>query len=65
MAALTKTVANAELGDCHGIERIAKSRIILLRSFFYSIADGREKPIGDQQRSASRNISQAVGEFNE
>lgn len=38
---------------------------LLLRLFLSSIADGREKPKGDEQRSASRHISQAVGEFNE
>jgi hypothetical protein len=40
------------------------SRIMILRSFLYSIADGQEKPKGDEQRSASRNIGRAVGEFN-
>jgi hypothetical protein len=46
--------------------------------FLYTIAEGREKPMGDEKRFASRNIGQvegdlkasrtigqAVGEFNE
>jgi hypothetical protein len=39
--------------------------MIILRSFLYGIVDGREKPIGDQQRHAYRTIGQAVGELNE
>jgi hypothetical protein len=36
-----------------------------LRSFLYTIADGQERLKGDEQRSASRKIGQALGEFNE
>ena len=44
MAALTKTVVNARLDDCHGIERIDtiedQNRVIGL----YTAADGQEEP---------------------
>jgi len=63
MAAPTTTGVTARLDDCHGSERISEieDHNLCGRSF----ADGQERLKGDEQRCASRNTGQALGELYE
>ena len=53
MSVPTKTFGKARL-DVLRYRKSAKSRIMILRSFVYTIADGQEKPKCDEKRTASR-----------
>jgi hypothetical protein len=65
MAAPTTTGVPLGLMTVTVSKESTQSRVIILRSFLYTIARWSRKTDCEEQRCAYRNIGQALGELNE